>query len=557
MCYRSEQDASYDTYPKSKQKSDEIIDLTKKSPEQQVPHSLQEVGSRENLRSAVSLGQPPPKPKRDWSSLNHDYANVKVTPMTPGLEKASFDFPDPGGHSRQGSREETIKSSQFLDQQMAKLMARKTSGQDEVDGAMKRSKSGDNLSRRNSEILDDDTRRILRDCQEYLLGASFEAREEGGGGLRPEADSSPGGGARGRSAHSSPAGSYNKYHQPGVMRSSSGNLSLSPSVASSARSSSLRSPDKSFQSPGRNTEQPLDNEYGSLQSDLSEHSPQSEAGPSSLETSEARIHEYENVPNVTNNYIDGARGKVSAATNVRTRERRNSFRQAVDKVDGNGRPYEQIWFRGEGAEGEMREQASPREEQGPMYANTAAGGSNTSLKVEPVNKSQLRKSDSGSLRSQSGSNIRSGSYDNIPGPNTSQAIFALEPNPTAYEIINFQQPGPVRGSDTRKMSPAVQGPGHALQSVGLVAEACRDHEQQQRASSQPKRVLTKQNSGGNIRAPPPPYQAPPGPPGPPYQSPPVPPPYKHGGHYVTPPKHISPTYSATRYQEPGPQVQLK
>ena len=184
------------------------------------------------------------------------------------------------------------------------------------------------------------------------------------------------------------------------------------------------------------------------------------------------------------------------------------------------------------------------------------GGSNTSLKVEPVNKSQLRKSDSGSLRSQSGTNIRSGSYDNIPGPglNTTQAIFTLEPNPTAYEIINFQQPGPVRGADTRKMSPGVQGPGHALQSVGLVAEACRDHE---RASSQPKRVLTKQNSGGNIRAPPPPYQAPPGPPGPPYQSPPVPPPYKHGGHYVTPPKHISPTYSATRYQEPGPQVEFE
>ena len=171
--------------------------------------------------------------------------------MTPGPEKASFDFPDPGGHSRQGSREETNKSSQFLDQQMAKLMARKTSGQDEVDGAIRRSKSGDNLSRRNSEILDDDTRRILRDCQEYLLGASFEAREEGG--LRPEADNT-----RGRSAHSSPAGSYNKYHQPGpgVMRSSSSNLSLSPSVASSARRSSLRSPEKSFQSPGRNTEQP-------------------------------------------------------------------------------------------------------------------------------------------------------------------------------------------------------------------------------------------------------------------------------------------------------------
>ena len=299
MCYRNEQDASYDTYPKSKQKSDEIIYLTKKSPDHQVPHSLHD---------GVSLGQPPPKPKRDWSSLSHDYANVKVTPVTPGPEKASFDFPDPGTHSRQGSREETIKSSQFLDQQMAKLMAKKTSGQDEVDGAMRRSKSGDNLSRRNSEILDDDTRRILRDCQEYLLGASFEAREEGG--LRPDTESSPGG-ARGRSTHSSPAGSYNKYHQgPGVMRSSSGKLSLSPSVASSARSSSLRSPDKSFQSPGRNMEQPLDTDYSSLQSEVSEHSPQSEAGPSSLKPAEARVHEYENVP--TSNYIDGAGVKVSA-----------------------------------------------------------------------------------------------------------------------------------------------------------------------------------------------------------------------------------------------------
>ena len=386
------------------------------------------VGSRESLKSAVSLGQPPPKPKRDWSSLNHDYANVKVPPTDTKLE-----FQDTGGHSRQGSREETTKSSQFLDQQMAKLMARKTSGHDEVDGVMKRSRSGDNLCGRNSEILDDDTRRILRDCQEYLLGASFEAREDTG--LRPDTEVT-----RGRSAHSSPAGSYNKYQ--GVTRSSSGNLSLSPSVASSARSSSLRSPEKSFPSPGRSLEQPLvsgDNEQSSFQSDLSEHSPLSETGPNSLETAEVRVHEYENIPK--NIYIDGARGKVSAATNVRTRERRNSFRQAVDKVDGNGRPYEQIWFRGEGAEGD---QGSLRGEHG-----SPPGGSSC-LKSESVSKSQLRKSDSGSVRSQSGTNIRSGSYDNIPGPglNTTQAIFTLDPNPTAYEIINFQQPA--RGSDSRQ-----------------------------------------------------------------------------------------------------------
>ena len=51
-------------------------------------------------------------------------------------------------------------------------------------------------------------------------------------------------------------------------------------------------------------EQPLDNEPGSL---LQHSSVLSEAGPSSLETSEAGIHEYENVPSVNNNYIDRAR----------------------------------------------------------------------------------------------------------------------------------------------------------------------------------------------------------------------------------------------------------
>ena len=55
-------------------------------------------------------------------------------------------------------------NSEFLDQQMAKLMARR--GQDDVDGAaMPRSKSGDNISqsstmKRNSQILDDDAKKV-------------------------------------------------------------------------------------------------------------------------------------------------------------------------------------------------------------------------------------------------------------------------------------------------------------------------------------------------------------------------------------------------------------
>ena len=71
-----------------------------------------------------------------------------------------------------------------------------------------------------------------------------------------------------------------------------------------------------------------------------------------------------------------------------------------------------------------------------MYANTAAGGSNTSPKVEPVNKSQLRKSD----RSQSGSNIRSGSYDNIPTPARPSSPWS--PTPQPMRSSTSSSPGP-------------------------------------------------------------------------------------------------------------------
>ena len=63
---------------------------------------------------------------------------------------------------------------------------------------MKRSRSGDNVAAvRNS---DDDTRKILRDCQEFLLGASFKTP---GSGAVVSEGSSPG--ARGKNRHSTPA----------------------------------------------------------------------------------------------------------------------------------------------------------------------------------------------------------------------------------------------------------------------------------------------------------------------------------------------------------------
>jgi len=669
--YRADEEPSspYDTYPKTKPRSDELIDLTKKSYEPQDPSALSETpgssrfnfdpkhinqtsldskqtyhfgekDSRENLKSSTIA---PPKPKRDWSSLNHDYANMKVSKdQIPPPQKFEFqgltssaDFIDPNvldkenirsqlrdfvnvkmrrdnsssSHVRQGSGEMAPqhhkqssgdsydKNSEFLDQQMAKLIARK--GHDETDsgsGAMKRSKSGDiprpdNLSLvrsvsgeirnkpRNSEILDDDARKMLKDCQEYLLGA-FDMTDQESKGMTNSTENSPLGtlSKGGRSVHSSPGNSFNKYNH--LKRSSSGNLNLSPpGTIQKSVSSPTGTIQKSFCSPANKTDSSpscnklFADDYSSLQSDLSDNSskqsPLSENGPSSLE--EHKVHDYENVQNQSRNTYNlavEARGKLSAATNVRNRERRNSFRQAVDKVDQWGRPYEQIWFQNEEDLEEFK--SSPRGgsgngnidtrllADGPVYANASKMMEQSNLKVDTR---QLRKSDASS-RSQSG-HIRSGSYDNIPTPGPQNAAV-LDQNPSGYEMVNFNQK---MGNDKKNSFDGSMSESQStLQSVGLVAEACRDYER-----TQPKQVLTKQNSGGNLRMPPP-YQAPPGPPGPPGPPPPyIPPKGPAQPQYTAQPgpsphrQHTSPPlpgYNAgvgksmdLRYnQEPGPQV---
>ena len=134
-----------------------------------------------------------------------------------------------------------------------------------------------------------------------------------------------------------------------------------------------------------------------------------------------------------------------------------------------------------------------------------------------------------SLRSSHSGHVRSGSYDNIPTPGpqvktillqtclstfpSSQAPqFSPDP-PGSYEAISF--PGR-RSAETE--------PG--LQSVGLVAEACRDYERREPVNNragEPRQSVTRQNSSGSLGGParlPPPYQSPPGPP-PPYQPPPL------------------------------------
>ena len=310
-----------------------------------------------------------------------DFVTVKMRKEGSGTEvshvrQGSADSQLQPLHPRQSSGDSTEKSSDFLDAQMAKLLERKGHSRDETDSglqvhldtsSMRRSKSGDiprghgprpqsgemnrpgdlalgrsisgDLGARNPEILDEDAKKMLKDCQDYLLGA-FDLAEGAQRGQNPE-DSPRGGlGRAARSLHSSPGNSYSKYSGSSthLNRSHSGQLNLSPpGTIQKSVSSPTGSVQRSFCGIAAKTElSPReDGKMGrpgedriSLHSDVSEnskHSPHNETGPSSLE--EAPGPEYQNVDRRVEAQ---ARGKLREAANVRNRERRNSFRQAVD-----------------------------------------------------------------------------------------------------------------------------------------------------------------------------------------------------------------------------------
>ena len=362
-----------------------------------------------------------------------DFVTVKMRKEGSGTEvshvrQGSGDSQLQPLHPRQSSGDSTEKSSDFLDAQMAKLLERKGHSRDETDSglqvhldtsSMRRSKSGDiprghgprpqsgemnrpgdlalgrsisgDLAARNPEILDEDAKKMLKDCQDYLLGAFDLAEGAQRVGGQTSEDSPRGGlGRAARSLHSSPGNSYSKYSGSSthLNRSHSGQLNLSPpGTIQKSVSSPTGSAQRSFCAAPKTELSPREEgkmgrpgeDRVSLHSDISEnskHSPHNETGPSSLE--EAPGPEYQNVDRRVEAQ---ARGKLREAANVRNRERRNSFRQAVDtkaaqvilqiikaifplytfqrlqtfvwqtctdflekQVDQFGRPYEAIWF---------------------------------------------------------------------------------------------------------------------------------------------------------------------------------------------------------------------
>ena len=247
-----EDDSPYNTFsgsgkPQQQQQPDtsELIDLT---------------GRPRQSPSQVEAA--PPKPRRDWSSL--ECGPEPLHSSTPA--KPSFEFPSPdsgagearrggsgggagepagldrdavqrqlrefvsrsgGGaqHAKQSSGDSAESREEFLENKMAQLLARKVSGGEEVGaGSMPRSRSGELLGRPEPRPLarsvsgeagragrgrsgaeltqDEDVRRMLRDCQEYLQGALDGGQ---GGGRAASTHSSPGTAATSSSGNLSPA----------------------------------------------------------------------------------------------------------------------------------------------------------------------------------------------------------------------------------------------------------------------------------------------------------------------------------------------------------------
>ena len=195
----------------------------------------------------------------------------------------------------------------------------------------------------------------------------------------------------------------------------------------------------------------------------------------------------------------------------KSKERRNSFREAVEK--GNKKGYESIWF-GQEEEAERQRQlqsrdgASPRKSPRPDHdSHTYVNESETRQKAEP--QSEPNRKSSYLNRSQ---------YENFPTNNSSSS---LNPGDAGYEPVHFGQPSsfqqgqgmrPQRSSLTPPRQQLQTSP-HRLQSVSLVNAAMSNVPKQpspNRISSTPHKAVSN-TSLNRFYNQPPPYKEPPQP----------------------------------------------
>ena len=452
--------------------------------------------STENFQSLPSSNAkertppPPTKPRRSNNSSNHsEFADSspksETVPDAPP-RKHSNDYANVRVKSRPSPPEKS-----FIEQQLIKLHERITTSA-AIPSDLKRTLP---LIARSSDSLDEDAKKMLKDCQEYLR-ASLEMAEPKERVLQHHrsAESSPmttlqKTNSRGHlfSSHSSPSNSFNKYG--GIIQKST----VSPT---GAVQKGICVPPNRPQDAHVHVKQP---------------------SPQRTSPSRSNLSHYENVAPVT---TSSAQRKVSESAAVKgkqrppTRERRNSFREAVenrgkensgddddDYEEESGAPkrsYESIWF--------GKEQMTPTDYH--TYENSPL------RQQQPGPNFRPQRTSASSLGRQAVLNSSVPSYDRkSPTPTSGES--------GGYEPVNFRKLSVESARGKQLYQNAVSN--SQLQSVGLVSEVINRQQQQQHEHSR----LSDMSPSSPVRSPPlktSPMRSPPSHTSP--QSMPQPPPYK-------------------------------
>ncbi len=400
---------------------------------------------------------------------------------------------------------------------------------------------------------------MLKDCQEYLM-ASFNITEKEREHLlfrRPlknrSAESSPmttlqkSGSNQVFSSHSSPSNSYNKYFGSGKVSSPPGTIQKSVKSPTGTIQKNYCSPLAASGAPelssGRvgTTTSSTSPKTSPLSGDHRKSFPN---GSSIRKDESAREghHDYANISMTKEGVLGGkestvleAQRKVSAASaggkGVGSRERRNSFREAVEKgkeekedrvkVDNMGKmAYESIWFENESRSPNQGQRHHHRQSHHNQTAEPQASSSGRRPVVphkDSTPASHLRHPQQRPEQREQRQQIRSrhaisGNYENVSLMADSRGSQSVDSS--GYEPVHFRDRGPVSLGDPGSEAP------HQLQSVGLVAEVVSRSQQQHHTQLMSltdgggaRAALSRTDSGGSgaAKGNPPPYKEPPQP----------------------------------------------
>ena len=458
---------------------------------------------------------PPTKPRRSNNNASHSEFANSVNDSVPDAppRKHSNDYANVRVKSRPSPPEKS-----YIEQQLIKLHERITTSV-AIPSELKRTLP---LIARSSDSLDEDAKKMLKDCQEYLR-ASLEMADSKERVLQHHrsAESSPmttlqKTSSRGHlfSSHSSPSNSYNKYGS-GRTPPSAGKSTISPTGG--AVQKGICVPPNRPQDAHVHVKQPSP--------PLHKGGEQRTSPPRAA----ANSSHYENVAMTAQRKVTDSALTAASKTKQRppTRERRNSFREAVenrgkensgeeDDDADSGAPkksYESIWF--------GKEQLSSTDYH--TYENSPPRHQQQQQQQQPGPSFRPQRTSASSLGRQAVLNSSSvPSYDRkSPTPTSGES--------GGYEPVNFRKLS-MEGARGRQLYQNSAN-NSQLQSVGLVSEVINRQQLQQQQQHEHSR-LSDMSPSSPVRSPPPllaaktsPLRSPPSHTSP-QQTMPQPPPYK-------------------------------